>query len=215
MGRESRPDQMTRRSASCERLLGPLEHNDWVAAVKFSPNGRLITTATWHHEVRIYGGQNGGLLVEFPVHVNLATSNQSLAWASDSKQLFALSRGGNVHCLDVSTGTTLSEWAIHSSDNINCITLASNSTFIAVSANSSVSFWDTTTHEQIGFHIGYTRDITSMAISTAYDLVAAAGSKVAVRNLCNVIPSSYRDDVGPHVLKARCTSWLPNHNFWL
>lgn len=30
--------------------------------------------------------------------------------ASDGKQLFALSREGDINCLDVSTGTTLSQW---------------------------------------------------------------------------------------------------------
>lgn len=53
------------------------------------------------------------------------------------EQLFALSRDGNIDCLDVSTGTTLSKWDIHSSDDPWFIALASNGTFLAVSANSS------------------------------------------------------------------------------
>ena len=191
-------------------LLGPLQHDHWVVAVKFSPNGRLIATATWDRDVRVYDSRNGRLSVGFPVQVN-STSNQSLAWASDT-QLFALSRDGNVHCLDVSTGSTLSQWTIHSSDNARCIALAGNGTFIAVCANSSASFWDTTTHERIGPVIEHTHDIGSVAISTDYDLVTAAGSRVTVRNLCDVFPSPYCDDVSALVSQAHCTSWLPNHN---
>ena len=159
----------------------------------------------------MYDSQNGRLLVVFPVQVG-STSNQSLAWASDSKELFALSRDGNVHCLDVSTGSTLSQWSIHSSDNPRCIALASNGTFIAVCANSSASFWDTTTHERIGSVIEHLHDIGSMAISTDYHLATAAGDRMTVLNLCDVLPSPYFDDVSPLVSKARCTSWLPNHN---
>ncbi|KAF8554789.1 WD40 repeat-like protein, partial [Imleria badia] len=87
-----------------QRLLGPLEHNYSVAAAKFSPDGSLIATATWRRDsVRVYGTQNGRLLVDVPIQVN-SPLNTSLAWATDSKQLFALSRDGNIHCLDVSTG---------------------------------------------------------------------------------------------------------------
>ena len=195
------------------RLLKPLEHDNWVVAVRFSPNGGLAATATWDRDVRVYDrlDQNGRLLVVFPVQDN-STSNQSLAWASDNKRLFALSRDGNVHCLDVSTGSTLSQWTIHSSDNARCIALAGNGTFIAVCANSSASFWDTTTHERIGPVIEHTHDIGSVAISTDYDLVTAAGSRVTVRNLCDVFPSPYCDDVSALVSQAHCTSWLPNHN---
>jgi WD40 repeat protein len=61
-----------------ERLLDPFKHDDWVVAVKFSPDGQLIATATWGRDsVRVYDSQNGHLLVEF--------LNQSLAWANSSK----------------------------------------------------------------------------------------------------------------------------------
>ena len=178
-----------------ERLLDPLKHDDWVVAVKFSPDGQLIATATWGRDsVRVYDSQNGHLLVQFPVQVYSAL-NQSLAWASDSKQLFALSRGGNIHCVDASTGTTLSQWFIHSSNNSRCISLASNSTFIAASAGSSVSFWDATSHEQIGSVIEYTHDIWSMAISPAYDLVIGGEKTITLRGLCDTLPSHYFDNV--------------------
>ena len=50
-------------------------------------------------------------------------SNQPLACPNDNKQLFALSHDENIHRL--STGTTLSKWAIHSSYQATCIALAS------------------------------------------------------------------------------------------
>ena len=174
-----------------ERLLGPLEYDDWVVAVKFSPNGRLIATATWN-DVRVYANsQNGRLLGEFgPVKI-YSGLNQSLAWASDGKHLFALSRDGNVHCLDVCTWTTLSKWAIHSSDKAGCIALAGNGTFIAVSANSSVSFWDTATQKQIGPVIKHTNDIWCMAISSNYDLAMRS-------NTITLLPGGLRDSLPSH-----------------
>ena len=177
-----------------QRLLGPLEHDNRLAAAKFSPNGRLIATATRNSKVRICDSYNGGHLVEFPIQVYSAL-NQSLTWAIDSKQLFVLSNDGNIHCLDVSTGTTLSKWAIHSSDKARCISLASNGTFIAASANSSISFWDTATRKQIRSVIKETHDVWSMAISTNYDLVTSGSKTIILRGLCDILPYCYFDHV--------------------
>ena len=172
------------------RLLGPLEHSHWVVAAKFSPDGRLVATATCY-SARVYDSQNGSLLVEFPVKVN-SVFNQSLAWASDSRKLFALSHDGYIYRVDVSTNRTpLSKWPIHSSNNPICIALASDGTFIAASAGSSLSFWDTTTQEQIGVVIEYTHDIISMAMSSNYDLVTSGNTKITLRALWGTLPSHY------------------------
>jgi len=176
-----------------KRLLGPFAHDNWLDAVKFSPDGRLIACVTWATSVRICDSQNGRLLVEFPVRV-YSFLNQTLAWASDSKQLFVLSRDSNIHCLDVSTGTTVSQWPINSSKDARCIALASNGTFIVASVKSSVSFWDTTTHEKIECLVHHTAIISCMAISSNYDLLTAGSNKITVRNLRDVLPSPYCND---------------------
>ncbi|KAF8547368.1 hypothetical protein OG21DRAFT_1490282 [Imleria badia] len=175
-----------------ERLLGPLGHGGgWVVAAKFSPNGCLIATATLDpNAVWVYDSRNGRHLVDgIPIRVNAALNN-SLAWASDSKQLFVLAHDGNINCLDASTGTTLSTWPIHSNYGM-CISLASNGTFIAASAGSSVSFWDTTTREQIGSVIEFTHDIWTMAISANCDLVISGDKRITFRSLCGILPSYY------------------------
>ena len=80
--------------SSGEEFLGPWRHDSDVAAVKFSPNGQFIATATLAHaSVRVYDSHDGRLLFDSSIRVGSAR-NQSLAWVSDSKQLFALSLGG-------------------------------------------------------------------------------------------------------------------------
>ena len=179
-----------------EQLLGPLEHDFDVVAVKFSPDGQFIATAPWKRKsVQIYDSRDGHLILDRPIEVG-SPYNQSLAWVSDSKQLFALSRDGRVHCLDVTNGRILSVWTVHGSGSPSCITLGSNAAFIAVSANSSVSFWDTTTHRQIGPLIRHPADIWNMEISANDDLVLSEGTKIVLRQLPDILPSSYFDDVG-------------------
>ena len=94
----------------------------------------------------------------------------------------------------MSTGTTLSKWHIHSSNSPACIALVSNGTFIAASAHSSVSFWDTTTREQIGTVIEHTHSVESMAMSSNYDLVTSGEKIITLRPLCGVLPSHYLDN---------------------
>ena len=178
-----------------EQLIGPLEHDDWVAAVKFSPDGQFIATATWNRDsVRVYDSHDGCLLSDSPIVVS-SPCNQSLAWDSDSKQLFALSRDGKVHCLDVTNGQILSAWAIHSNGNPSCIALANSGAFIAASASSSVSFWDTATHKKIGSLIHHPADVWYMAISANDDFVISGGDKIILRKLPDILPLSYFDNV--------------------
>ena len=166
-----------------------------LAAIKFSPDGRLFAAATWVHDyVRIYDFQDRPPLVTFPIDVS-SHNNQSLAWASNSKQLFALSHEGDIHRLDVFAGTTLSKWPIHSNKKPGCISLAGNDTFVATSANSSVSFWDTATHRQIGPIIHHAAHIECMAISTNYSLVVGGDDKITLWNLPDILPFSYFDNL--------------------
>ena len=180
-----------------KQLLGPLKHDRyWVVDAKFSPDGCLVATATLR-SVRVY--ENDRLLIDVNFTYVKSVWDKPLAWASDAKQLFALSYG-NIHCLDGSTGTTLSKWPVHSSENVNvqCIALANDNTFIAASAGSSVSLWSTTTHNRIGSVIEFTHDISSMAISPNYDLVIGGKKTISLFSLCNILPSSYFDVVSAH-----------------
>ncbi|KAF8548010.1 WD40 repeat-like protein [Imleria badia] len=172
------------------RLLDPLQHDWSLAAVKFSPDGRLLATATWcRSSLRIYDSATGRLLTEFPIQVS-SSENQSLAWASDSMHLFALSRDGNINRLDVNNGTMLSRWPIHSNNNSRCIALASDCQSIAASAGSSVSFWDTTTQKQVGSVIQHPALVVSVAISERYDLVIGGGKQIALQNIYDVLHAS-------------------------
>ena len=178
-----------------QRLCGPLKHDYEVLAAKISPDGCLLATATLGC-VRVYHCLEGRVLVDVPIRVSsLSLFNNFLAWANDSKRLFALSFDGNIHCLDVSTGTTLSKWSSHSSKDVRCIALAGNGTFIAASAGRSASFWNTGTHEQIGSVIEFAHDIWCMAISPSDDLAVGGDKKITLRGLCDILPSSYFDDV--------------------
>ena len=196
-----------------QQLLGPFKHDGALAAVKFSPDGGHVATATWYRDsVRIYNSHDACLLVDTPIGVS-SMGNQSLAWTGLGKALFALSKDGNIHCIDVATGSTLSKWAIHRNYDLTCIALANDSAFIAISGSHSVSFWDIATHKQIGPLIHHPDNIRYLAISANHDVAISGGKKVTLRKLPDILPSSYFDCVCVFSTTpdAKETSFTTNH----
>lgn len=185
-----------------ERLLGgPWIHDGSIAGIKYSPNGAFIATATLaRNSIRIYDSRDGRLLIS---DISVAVSsymNQSFTWTnvSGSEELIVLSKDGHVKYLDVTTGRTRCRWPIHSSNKPRCIALASNGKFIATSANSSISFWDTTTRQQIGDVLQHDDAVRTMAISPNIDYLASGGDdqKITLRDLRAILPESYFVGVG-------------------
>ena len=169
-----------------EKLCGWMDCD--VHTVKLSPDGFLFACGAETSFLCIYDTRSGKFLGSSQIFA------RSVAWSSNSKQLFALSSDGNIHCVEASSGETLSKWPIHSQDNPTCISLSSNGAFIAASANSSVSFWSTSTHEQIGFVIYHPHSVNSMAISLNYELAFAGNSTIALWDLRNVLAAPHIDD---------------------
>ncbi|KAG9312508.1 WD40-repeat-containing domain protein [Chiua virens] len=198
-----------------ERLL-TLKHDNDLAAVKFSPDGSLLATATWLREsVRIYNSKDGRLAAEFPIQVG-SCFNQCLAW-NDKTHLYAISLDGRIHYLDVTTGETLSQWPIRTDGaelKRGCIALPRDRAFIAASANSSISFWNTTTHTKIGSSINYDDRVRAMAISENYDIVIGHGKTITVRDLGEVLPCRYvHNNLSPEekITSARTTQDEQSH----
>jgi len=192
-----------------ERVLGPLHHDYALAVVKYSHDGRLLATATCERRsIRIYDSQDGHLFVDIPVEVDVV--DRSLAWSDNNKYLFALS-DGSIKRLDVSTGIILSQWLIHSSTDPKGITLATNGRFIAAAADTTVSFWDTTTEKQIGPVIEHADVLFSMAISPNYDLVTSGVKSIVLRrSLREILPSHYCDNVSVFTSKTSREKWFPD-----
>ena len=174
--------------------------------VRFSPDGLLFACGVESGKSSSLGIYNSNSSQNASLQ-DIEITTRSVSWTSDSKQLFALSSDGDIYCVDVSNGRTLSKWPIHSNDSPTCISLSSNGIFIAACANSSISFWDTSTHEQIGFVIHHPHSVNSMAISPNHDLVFVGNSTIVLWDLRNVLSVPYIDDhVGRYLFPRSASS---------
>ena len=185
-----------------ERLVGPLQHDGrGVVAVRFSPNGDRIATATAAEDnkdektaksIRIYDSDNGQQLVLFDIPFMVALIPTLLAWTSDGRQLFAASYS-QVKQFDTSSGSLLKGWPVSGGGWLGSVVLSRDQKFAVVTANKSLSFWDTSTHRQIGTVIEHTGSVWWIALSPNNDQIATGeeNGKVTLRNLRNILPVSY------------------------
>ncbi|KAG9316862.1 WD40-repeat-containing domain protein [Chiua virens] len=174
--------------------LGPLKHTYSVAAVKFSPSGDRIATATWERDsIRLYDSTNGQLLADIRERVS-SPYNTSLVWSHDGRQLYASSNAGKIKCFHLS-GSMLSwaEWnAVQADNRPTAIALASNGKFVATASYRFISFWDTSTHVQIGPIIDHAERVWSIAISEDGCLACGGDDKkITLRNLRDILPRFY------------------------
>ena len=154
--------------ASGEKIR-TLEHKQFVIAAKFSSNGDRIATAT-SQSAQVWDSINGHLLVDIPVTVT-SWYNYGLRWFNN--HIFVVSRS-TIKQLDASTGSTVYEWPVPNSNYYSRIAIPTHGKFIACSTSHSVTFWDTSTHLQIGL-VEHTEDIRSIALSPDNTSLAIGG----------------------------------------
>ena len=173
-----------------EKLLGPLKHGGVVRGVKFSPDGGRLATACSDSTIRIFDAHNGDqfISIENPTRPN---SFLPITW-STGQRLFAVSEDYHIRSFDSSAGSLLAEWQIHeSSDGPMAIALSANGKFVASSAGRFVSFWDVSTHTQLGI-VEETADLQCIALSP--DGCLATGSRESgsstIWDLRGILPDS-------------------------
>ena len=175
-----------------EKLLGPLEHGGGVRGIKFSPDGGRLATVGFS-TIRIFDAHNGDQLISIqnpiPNYWYLP-----IVWSTHGQQLFAASTDRKIKLFDSSTGSPLAEWKIHENSNgPMSITLSANHKFIASSAGRFVSFWDASTHTQLGI-IEETHRIQSIALLPDGCRLATGSTdsgSSTIWNLRGILPDSY------------------------
>ena len=177
-----------------ERLVGPLKHDNGIQGIKFSPDGRHIATVSLN-SIYIFDSYNGDQLITIKSSVPGRYGTTPIVWPSDGR-LFAISEDGKIKSFDTSTGSQLAEWQVHSHDSENpmSIALSEHNSFIACSAGRSVSFWDTSTHTQLGSILEDDDEIRGIAFSPDGAHLAIGGNSnetITIWNLSGILPESY------------------------
>jgi WD40 repeat protein len=177
-----------------ERLVGPLQHDDYVAGIKFSPNSEHIATVARDNTIRVFDSHNGDQLIAIKIDIISSWAPMTpLAWSNNGQQVFTASSNRKIKSFNVSTGSQLAESQVPGDDVVASIALATNGKFLATFAGRSISFWDTSTLTQIGPVIEDIQGIRSIALSPDCSHLSTGGKEgnITIRNLNNVLPDLY------------------------
>ncbi|KAF8547809.1 WD40 repeat-like protein [Imleria badia] len=179
------------------RLVGPMMHETMVVAVKFSPRGDRVATATMSsiNPVRIFDSRNGQLLHTLPITMPIRNEHCTpLTWSKHG-QLFVGS-GGKIFCFDGFTNSfkLLSEGMAHSEVNHTSVFLSSTGKFLACSTDRLISFWDTS-WKRLEPVIEDPTNVHCIAISPDNMFLASGGDqKIILRSLRDILPRYYTSD---------------------
>ncbi|KAG9310380.1 hypothetical protein JVU11DRAFT_9515 [Chiua virens] len=156
-----------------------------VRAVKYSQRGDLIAMAT-SDSTLVSDSRDGQKLVQIPVGVT-PYYNTGLAWSND--YLFVVV-DNKIRKFHATTGSSISEWTVPTSNYHSCIALPYHGEFVVYSTNRIIMFWSTSTYTQLGI-MERARDIHSIALSPDGQLIATSGTseRIVVENLCSITDS--------------------------
>ena len=176
-----------------ERLVGPLRHDGYVNAIRFSPNGERIATSTYGGSILVFDSRNGDKLITIQTATSTGWPSTALAWSNDSQQIFAASNDKKIRSFDVSTGSQLAESQTLNGGNVNSIALAANGKFLATCAGSTILFLDTSTLSLIDAAIEDGTWIWAIAIAPDDGCLAAGrrDGKITLRDLGSILPDPY------------------------
>ena len=147
-------------------------HEYHVIAAKYSPRGDRIATASYMYgPVRVWDSNDGRLLVDIKVKAT-PCFNAGLLWSNN--HLFVVS-DEKIKEFDASTGSKVSEWPVPDTNWDSCIALPKYNQFIAFSTKRTVTFWDTSAHNQPLLTLQHPKDILSIAFSPDDRILAIGG----------------------------------------
>ena len=190
-----------------KQLVGPLEHDDRVRTVRFSPSGDRVATSS--KNLRVYDAHNGALLTSIPVSsVAPYASSDLIAWTG-AQNIFAFTSQNTLAHIHVNARQTLSSSTIPGElgkTDFGSISLCSNGKFIASFVGRSISLFDTATYAQICSVIQHPVPIWTIALSfdNNYLAISDANGIITLRNLNHVIPNYYL--IGQNVQQSQTGS---------
>ncbi|GLA90150.1 hypothetical protein AtubIFM56815_005708 [Aspergillus tubingensis] len=128
--------------AGLAMLMG---HDKAVSVIAFSPDNRLIATASWDHTVIIWNAATGRELQILHGHTNVVCA---VAFSADSKMLASASWDETVHLWDSRTGLLMH--TLHSVSTVTAVVFSPDGQHISSAYADRVTIWNSATGDLQG-----------------------------------------------------------------
>ncbi|MEG4142576.1 nSTAND1 domain-containing NTPase [Microcoleus sp. Pol7_B1] len=153
-------------------------HTERVSAISFSPNGKLLATASSDHTVKLWDTSTGQQIHTLSGHTD---SVNAVRFSPNGKLLATASDDKTVKLWDTTTGKQINTLSGHTA-SVYLVSFSPNGKLLATGGgDNTVKLWDTSTGKQINTLSGHKDGVNDFSFSPNGKLVATGSSDNTVK----------------------------------
>ncbi|KAN0083541.1 WD40-repeat-containing domain protein [Elaphomyces granulatus] len=181
-------------------------HSSWVYAVAFSPDGKVLASASNDNTVRLWDATTGAWKQTLEGHRD---SVNAVAFSPDGKVLASGSDDNTVRLWDATTGAWKQTLEGHR-DLVNAVAFSPNGKVLAsASSDDTVRLWDATTGAWKQTLEGHRNSLKAVAFSPDGKVLASASDDITVR-LWDATTGAWKRTLGGHRDLVNAVAFSPN-----